>query len=209
MGNLVLNLTKPGDVAQKLQLNLSKGEEFKVRLMWKGSTDLDLHALVTYAGSDNDTAKASSFDDVLSTYNVKRIIRGQEVGTLVPEEDGSFSIHGGALMHGPDVIGGGEEWLLVRPDKLLVPTGGRIEIPLLAMIHPQGKGKTFGAVDSASVIVENTDGDQLLNASLSNQFAAYFGVQMGSIVIDANGASFEGVGVGFNTDFNGVLGHFS
>jgi tellurium resistance protein TerD len=209
MSSLVLNLTKPGDVTQKLQLNLEKDEEFKVRLMWKGSTDLDLHALVTYSTNENEPAKASSFEDVLSPYNLKRIIRGQEYGILVPDADGSFSIHGGALMHGPDVIGGGEEWLLVRPTKLIVPTGGRIEIPLLSMIHPQGKGKTFGLVDSAGVIIENSNGDEVLNASLSKQFASYFGVQMGSIVVDANGSWYESVGVGFNSDFNGVLGHFS
>jgi tellurium resistance protein TerD len=218
MSNLVLNLTKPGDVATKLSLNLTKDEEFKVRLSWAGKTDLDLHALVTYSYGDGQPAKASSFDDVLSTYNVKRTIRGQDVGTLVRAADGSFSVHGGALVHSPDVVEGsgaaeddddGDEFIIIRPSKLIIPTGGLIEIPLLAMIHPQGKGKTFSSVEDARVIIEDADGNVLANASLSGQFGPYVGVQMGSVLIEQTGSSFATVGVGFNTDFNGVLGQFS
>ncbi|MBK3780384.1 TerD family protein [Paraburkholderia aspalathi] len=208
MSNLVLNLTKPGDVATKLQLNLTKDEEFKVLLSWSGKTDLDLHALVTRSYGDGQPAKASSFDDVLSAYNVKRNIRGQEVGTLVRDADGSFSIHDGALVHSPDVAEG-DEFIIVRPSKLIIPTGGLIEIPLLAMIHPQGRGKTFSSVEDARVVIEDGDGNVLASASLSGQFGPYVGVQMGSVVIEQTGSSFATVGVGFNTDFNGVLGQFS
>ncbi|MDR3381253.1 hypothetical protein [Cupriavidus basilensis] len=52
-------------------------------------------------------------------------------------------------------------------------------------------------------------GQPQLYVGLSSQFGAFVGVQMGSIVVDGNCASFIGVGVGFNTEFNGVLGHFS
>lgn len=211
MGSLVLNLSKPGDAAQKLALNLSKGEQFKVRLSWDGDTDLDLHAIVTV--NTGDGAKASSLDDILSTYNVKRVIRGQEVGTLTLGSDRTFSIHDGALVHSPDArdgsADGDDEYILIKPDLLMRPTSGQIEIPLLAMIHPQSSSKKFKSVANARVIIEDSDGQQLLDASLSSQFGEYIGVQMGSIVIDGSGSSFVAIAAGFNTDFNGVLGHFS
>lgn len=211
MTALQLNLSKPGDVAQKLALSLDKGERFKVRLSWDGDTDLDLHALV--AVNYGDGAKVSSMDDILSTYNVQRTIRGQTVGTLPKATDGTFKVHGGALVHSPDATDGSadgdDEWVSIQPDRLSPPTNGAIEIPLVAMIHPQNSGRTFRDVKNARVIVENAAGQELLNASLSSQFGEFVGVQMGSIMVDAAGSSFVNVGVGFNSDFNQVLGHFS
>ncbi|MGE5491019.1 MAG: TerD family protein [Actinomycetota bacterium] len=211
MNHLTLNLTKPGDAAPKLALNLNKGERFKVRLSWEGKADVDLHAIVCV--NTGDGAKASSFEDILSTYNVRRRIGTQEVGTLPKAPDGSFEIHGGALKHSPDARDGDEldidEWIEIDPGKLSPPSAGVIEIPLLAMIHPQGGGTRFGQVGNAAVVVENGSGEQVLRASLSSQFGEFVGVQMGSILIDGTGASFAAVGVGFNGDFNTVLGHFS
>ena len=211
MPALQLNLTKPGDVAPKLTLSLDKGERFKVRLSWDGETDLDLHALV--AVNVGNGAKVSSFDDILSPYNVKRVIRGQEQGTLPLAADKTFSVHGGALVHSPDATDGNangdDEWVSIAPDRLTPPAAGAIEIPLVAMIHPQTTGRKFRDVKNAKVIVENGAGTELLNVSLSEQFGEFVGVQMGSIMVEASGASFVGVGVGFNTDFNQVLGHFS
>ncbi|KVP17217.1 TerD family protein [Burkholderia ubonensis] len=211
MSALQLNLTKPGDAAPKLALNLDKGERFKVRLSWDGDTDLDLHALV--AVNFGSGAKVSSFEDVLSTYNVQRTIRGQTVGTLPKAADGTFQVHGGALVHSPDATDGSQdgddEWVSIQPDRLSPPAGGAIEIPLVAMIHPQNTGRTFRNVQNARVIVENALGQELLNVSLSDQFGEFVGVQMGSIMVEASGSSFAAVGVGFNSDFNQVLGHFS
>lgn len=211
MPALQLNLTKPGDVAQKLSLNLDKGEAFKVRLSWDGSTDLDLHALV--AVNMGHGAKVSSFEDILSPYNVKRVIRGQEQGTLPLAADKTFSVHGGALVHSPDATDGNaagdDEYVTIRPDRLNPPAGGAIEIPLVAMIHPQNTGRTFKDVKNAHVVIENGRGVELLNVSLSNQFGEFVGVQMGSIMVEASGSSFAAIGAGFNEDFNQVLGHFS
>lgn len=211
MASLQLNLTKPGDTAPKLALNLDKGERFKVRLSWDGDTDLDLHALV--AINNGAGAKVTSFDDVLSTYNVKRTIRGQTVGTLPLNPDKTFQVHGGALIHSPDATdghqAGDDESVTIQPDRLHPPAGGAVEIPLVAMIHPQSAGRTFRNVQNGRVVIENGAGQELLNVSLSNQFAEFVGVQMGSIMIDAQGSSFVGIGVGFNGDFNQVLGHFS
>lgn len=211
MSTLQLNLTKPGDAAPKLALNLDKGERFKVRLSWDGDTDLDLHALV--AVNVGAGAKVSSMEDILSTYNVQRTIRGQTVGTLVPAADKTFSVHGGALVHSPDATDGAkegdDEWVSIQPDRLSPPAGGAIEIPLVAMIHPQSTGRTFRDVKNARVIVENSAGKELLSLSLSSQFGEFIGVQMGSIMVEGSGSSFAAIGVGFNGDFNTVLGHFS
>lgn len=211
MPNLTLNLAKPGDVAPKLALNLTKNERFKVRLAWDGKVDIDLHALVCV--NTGGGAKASSFDDILSTYNVKRAINGQEVGTLTKNADGSFQVYGGALKHSPDATDGDQlavdEWVEVDPSLLPAVSGGVREIPLVAMIHPQCGSKLFRDVQNASVIVENSSGQELLRANLSSQFGEFLGVQMGSIMIDHTGANFVAIGVGFNTDFNSVLGHFS
>lgn len=211
MPTLQLNLTKPGEDAPKLALSLDKGERFRVRLSWDGDTDIDLHALV--AVNTGAGAKVSSFDDILSPYNVKRTIRGQSVGTLPLNSDKTFEVHGGALKHSPDAtdgnMAGDDEWVAIQPDRLAPPANGVIEIPLVAMIHPQASGRSFRNVKNARVIVENAAGQELLNVSLSDQFAEFVGVQMGSIMIESSGSSFVGVGVGFNNDFNQVLGHFS
>ncbi len=212
MSKLVLNLTKPGETAAKLQLNLSKGEVFTAKLSWDGSTDLDLHAIVCV--NDGSGAKAQSLEDILSTYNVRRRINGQEVGILDKKSDGSFEVHGGALRHSPDALDGAldgiDEWIRVDPAKLPAPGSGVIEIPLVAMIHPQAGSRRFADVTNAEVAIVNAAGKELMRASLSSQFGEFIGVQMGSVMIEANGtANFVAVGVGFNGDFNNVLGHFS
>jgi tellurium resistance protein TerD len=211
MAALVLNLTKPEDVVEKLVLNLDKGERFRVRLSWDGDVDLDLHAFV--AINVGQGAKVSSFADILSTYNVKRVIRGQAAGTLEKKADGTFEIYAGALVHSPDALDGSasgdDEWVSIQPDSLNPPAGGAIEIPLLATIHPQNSGRTFRDVKNARFIVENAAGQELLNVSLSEQFAEFVGVQGGSIMVEASGSSFAAVGVGFNKDFNQVLSHFA
>lgn len=211
MPSLQLNLTKPGDVAPKLALNLNKGERFKVRLAWDGGADLDLHALV--AVNTGAGAKVSSLDDILSTYNVQRNIRGAAQGHLPLAADKTFSVHNGALMHSPDATdgtaSGDDEFVTIQPDRLVPPAAGVIEIPLVAMIHPQSAGRKFAQVQNAHVIIENAAGQVLLDVSLSAQFGEFVGVQMGSILVESSGATFHAVGTGFNSDFNEVLGYFS
>jgi tellurium resistance protein TerD len=208
MAVLELNLTKPEDVVQMLALNLEKGERFRARLVWDGGADLDLHAFV--AVNTGSGGKISNFGDILSTYNVKREIRGKVVGTLDKKADGTFEIHGGALVHSPDALDGASaEWVVVEPDRLVPPEGGAIEIPLVAMIHPQSSGRAFRDVKNARVIVENSEGVEVLNASLSDQFGDFVGVQMGAIMVEPNGSSFANIGVGFNDNFNKVLQHYA
>ncbi|HET8687933.1 MAG TPA: TerD family protein [Methanosarcina sp.] len=213
MTNLVLNLTKAGEVAPKLQLNLKKNESFTIKLGWAGKTDLDLHAFV--CENTGSGAKVSALEDILSTYNVIRKISGQEVGTLPKNSDGTFQIRNGALKHSPDatdgdVIADDDEWIIVDPSKLNPPANGAIEIPIVAMIHPQSAGLKFRDVQNATVTILNSDNQVLMSATLSSQFGEFVGVQMGSIIIEPNGVStFAQVGVGFNCDFNSVIGNFA
>jgi tellurium resistance protein TerD len=211
MSTLHLNLTKPGETPRKLALNLTKAERFKVRLGWEGTTDLDLHALVCI--NHGDGAKASSFEDILSTYNVRRRIGGSEVGTLVKRSDGSFAVHDGALVHSPDATDGNtlevDEWIDIDPARLTPVPGAVLEIPLIAMIHQATPTKRLRDVQQAWVSIDNVAGTTLLKVQLSQQFAEFVGVQAGSIMMDATGTHFVPVGVGFNGDFNSVLEHFS
>lgn len=210
MTAITLNLTKPNEVAPKISLNLKKGEKFTIKLSWDGGTDIDSHALVCF--NYGDGAKLTDAMDILSTYNVKRRLPSGEVGNLTPNADGTFSVRNGALVHSKDATNGfaegDDEWIVVNPS-LLNGNGAVIEIPVLAMIHPQSPGNTFRNVQNAKLTILNSNNEVLLTASLSSQFAEYVGVQAGSIIIDQSGtSSFTAVGVGFNGDFNDVLGHF-
>lgn len=209
MPPITLPLSKPSDGA-KLKLSLKKSPSYRVRLAWDCNTDLDLHALV--ATNYGQGGKISELDDILSTYNVRRIVNGQPEGFIVPNPDKTFSVRNGALTHSPDatdgaVSDGDDEWLRVKPDALTLPAGAAIEIPLIAMIH-KPNGKTFRNVQNARVVVDDAEGEELLVVNLSADFAGNTGVQMGTIIIDANGSSFAPVGVGFTGDFNSVLEHF-
>ncbi|MBN3761331.1 hypothetical protein [Burkholderia sp. Ac-20365] len=209
MTKLVLDLYKEGDVPQKLALDLEKAEIFKAILTWAGETDLDLHALHTVnLGSG---ARATSFEDILSTYNVDRVTpSGKRVGILPLAADKTFSIHGGALVHSPDAQQGGDEYIIVNPSYLTMPDVGRIEIPLLAMIHEQAQGKVFRDVVNPRVTILNSRDEKLLEVSLSDQFGSFKGVHLGSIVIEPNmPPAYLNLGAGFNTNFNGVLADFT
>lgn len=214
MSSLVLNLTKPNEIASapKLQLNLKKGASFTIKLSWDGKTDLDLHAIA--CTNTGDDAKVTALEDILSTYNVERKIGSDVVGTLKKNSDGSFEIRGGALRHSPDatdgLADGDDEWIRIDPSRLTAPANGVIEIPLITMIHPQSAGAKFANVQNAKVSVIDVDNNVMMSATLSNQFGEFVGVQMGSIIIEPNGSSsFAQVGVGFNGDFNSVIGNFS
>ncbi|MFM9923579.1 TerD family protein [Variovorax sp. H27-G14] len=208
-----MNLTKPGEKGAKLSLNLAKDEVFTVQLQWDGSVDLDLHALACF-GTATEQPKVTDIEQVLSTYNVKRNIDGQSVGVLNRAVDGTFEILNKALVHSSDAtngtLDGVDEWIRVDPAKLHRPVGGNVEIPLVAMVHPQNVGQTFAGVQNAEVVILNSTGKELLRANLSSQFGSFVGVQMGSVMIDQSGkAEFVQTAVGFNGDFNAVLENFS
>ena len=212
MTTLTLNLTKPGEKAAKLSLNLNKDERFSVKLKWDGNTDIDLHAMLC-KGSDGAQASITALEQILSTYNVRRKIQGQEVGVIDKKADGTFEIYNGALVHSADATDGNQdgvdEWIRVDPAKISKSEGEFSDIPLIAMIHPQSGSSSFKDVKNAEVSIENSRGEVLLSVNLSTQFGNFVGVQMGSIMIDANGkAEFVQVGAGFQGDFNNVIEHF-
>lgn len=206
-----LNLSKGNESAGKIQLSLQKDEKFTILLSWKGDTDLDSHALLCRNAGGG--AKISAMEDILSTYNCKRVIGGQTVGTLDVDADGNFGIYGGALIHTADLLGSSSdeetETIVVDPGKLPPANGIAYEIPIIAMIHPQSGAKRFADVQGATVSIIDSTGTVVMKATLSDEFGPFVGVQMGSIVIDSAGTHFEQVGVGFNEDFNGVLGYFA
>ena len=215
MALITLNTVKPGDVAPRFALNTDKGSFFRIRLRWNGKADLDLHALVTTMPDTYPTTRpvVNSLDDILSTYNVKRVIRGQQQGHLVTAADGTFSIHGGALVHSPDAQDGSadddDEFVDMYPDRLIPPPGGAIQIPLVAMVHPSAAAKFFRDVDSPRLVVEDGAGAVLLNVELKEKFGDFNGVQAGSIMVTAARSEFVAVGVGFTGSFNDVLANFA
>lgn len=198
--------------AVSFALPLQKREVFSITLDWSGERDLDLHALV--CRNTGDGAKISAWEDIFSTYNVKRRLNGDDVGHLIPNADGTFSTHNGALLHSPDAIDGSkseeDESITITPDLLTLPMDGAIEIPLVATIHEGDKyGYSFKQVNNPKVVIRNSSGGVLMEASLDTQFGTFTGVQMGSIIIDKNGVQFHTLGVGFNGDFNKVIAHFA
>lgn len=212
MANLILNTQKPGETTKKLVLNTQKGQKYRVELSWDGNVDIDLHAFMCV--NNGGGAKLSSFDDVLSTYNVvRKIPSGETVGTLNPNTDGTFSIWNEALVHSKDsttgITEGVDEWVSVDVSKIPPLSVGVYEIPLLAMIHPQSAGNTFSKVQNATVRILDASGKELINASLSNQFGQFVGVQMGTIMIDQGVASYVNQTSGFTEDINEVLSFFS
>ena len=74
----------------KLQLSLSKGVRFTVTVDWRcdadHADDVDIHALE--ARNDGQGAKVTALEQVLSTYNTRKMSRS---GVLPVNPDGSFS----------------------------------------------------------------------------------------------------------------------
>lgn len=201
---LELKLAKPGDAAPKLSLNLSKPARFKVELYWDSPHDLDSHALL--ATNQGQGAKVTSFDQVLSTYNATRT---NPQGALVTQPDGSFSTPEGGISHSGDARSGVHR----EVDEVLSIDGARIaagvnEIPIFVTIHAAGAA-TFATVKQAGIRIKNDQGQVLGEYQLSQEFAQFNAVQMGSLMLDASGWHYLAAGSGFNGDFNFILSHFS
>lgn len=207
MTKLTLNLAKPGDAKPAaLSLNLTKAERFTVKLLWDGDADVDLHALLCLGTASTQPALTQS-DQILSCYNLA------PNGVLPKLPDGRFALPGGGLVHSADArdgrADGVDEFIEIDPAKIPLAPGQAAEIPLIAMLHPGDGSKRFRQVQNARVEIVNSSGQQLLVADLSSQFANAVGVQMGTIMLAAGqAATFSPVGVGFEQDFNQVLGSF-
>jgi tellurium resistance protein TerD len=201
---LELKLAKPGDKAPKLSLNLAKPARFVVELFWDSAHDLDTHALLAH--NDGSGAKVTGFEQVLSTYNAKKT---NPQGQLNTNADGSFSTPDLAMTHSGDARSG----LNQDVDETLTVDGSKIpstinEIPIFVTIHGAPMA-TFSSVKNAGIRIKNDQGRVLNEYQLSNEFGLFNAVQMGSLLLDANGWHYLAAGSGFNGDFNFILSHFS
>lgn len=197
---LSLNLTK----GESLKLTLTKGGKFFVALSWKSDHDPDAHALAAH--NDGTGAKVEKLEDILSAYNSQK---AKKTNTLPMNPDGSFNIPGGGLHHSGDCRTGSEdanELITVDPSKLDLSVN---EIPIFVTIHPPEKKYTFSVIKDCRIKITNEDGVDLGTYQLSDQFAKFNSVQMGSFVKNADQWEYFPVGVGFMGGFNDVLGKFS
>lgn len=202
---LEMKLHKPGDSVPKLSLSLKKESIFNIELSWDSTADVDAHALL--ASNAGAGAKVNTFDQILSTYNCKQT---NPAGTLINNDDGSFSTPCGSLTHGGDSRDGTtqdvDETILIDGSKI---KNGENEILVFVTIHsPQGT--KFSEVKEAKITIKDDAGKVLCEYMLSSEFASFDAVQMGSIILTEDRTfQFHPVGVGFNGDFNRILSTFS
>ena len=219
---LTLSLEKPGIAAPKLKLSLNKGATFTAKVEWQcdadHSDDVDVHALA--ARNDGNGAKVTELPDVLSTYNTKRM--NPKGGALATNTDGSFQTAGGGLSHSGDKrIQNNSESIVIDGSKL---PDGINEIPILVTVHEAEHGgghlaeqgakeeeeeAAFGDIDVCTITLSDGSGKVLGAYKLSDEFKEFNVVQLGSILLGANGWEYAAVGRGFNGTFNDVLAHFS
>lgn len=218
---LTLSLEKPGSKpAPKLQLSLNKGATFNVQIAWNCAADhqddLDIHALE--AANDGSGAKVTSLEQVLSTYNTRKM--SPKAGVLPTNPDGSFSTPSGGLRHSGDVRIQGKESETLTIDGSKLPEGIN-EIPLFATVHKADHGDghedgdeeeeeaAFADIESCTVTITDEGGKELGSYQLSQEFGEFNVVQLGSIMLDRSGWQYAPVGRGFTGTINDILGHFS
>ncbi|HET7843509.1 MAG TPA: hypothetical protein VFL14_05120 [Xanthomonadales bacterium] len=224
---LTLNLQKPEDApVRRLQLSLSKGAKFTVKVEWDCKADheddVDVHALE--AKNTGDGAKVTALEHILSTYNTTRMSR---TGALKSSPDGSFSTPSGGLSHSGDIRKQGTTAEVLTIDGSKIPADVN-EIPLFATVHKADHGDeeeghgdedededehgdeaAFADIDVCIVTIEDESGKVLGKYKLSDEFGEFNVVQLGSVMLSAKGGwEYVPVGVGFKGDFNDVLGNF-
>ncbi len=218
---LTLSLEKPGVAAPKLQLSLNKAATFTARVEWQcdadHADDVDVHALE--ARNDGNGAKVSELANVLSTYNTKRM--NPKGGALPTNPDGSFQTPAGGLIHSGDKrVQNNTESIVI--DGSRIPDGIN-EIPILVTVHEAAHGgghvaeqgaeeeeeAAFGDIDVCTITLSDGTGKELGSYKLSDEFKEFNVVQLGSLLLGANGWEYAAVGRGFKGTFNDVLAHFS
>lgn len=216
---LTLSLEKAGVEKPKLQLSLKKGARFTVKVEWRcdaeHADDVDVHALE--ARNDGQGAKVTQLASVLSTYNTTRM--NPKGGALPSNPDGSFQTASGGLIHSGDkLVQNNVESIVIDGSK--IPEGVN-EIPILVTVHKADHGSghesgepdedeaAFGDIEYCAIILSDEAGKELGAYRLSDEFKDFNVVQLGSILLGANGWEYAAVGSGFNGTFNDVLAHFS
>lgn len=218
---LTMKLEKPGaKPPKKLQLSLSKGARFTVKIAWECEADheddVDIHAFE--ASNQGDGAKVASLEDILSTYNTRKM--NPSGGALANNQDGSFATKSGGLLHTGDIrVQGNFETIIV--DGTRIPVGIN-EIPVFATVHKADHGNehesdhesaeeaAFADIEVCTVTISDEAGRELAAYKLSDEFGEFNVVQLGSIMLSAQGAwEYAPVGRGFTGTINDVLAHFS
>ena len=218
---LTLSLEKPGSKpAPKLQLSLNKGARFSVTIAWNCAADhqddLDIHALE--AANNGNGAKVTSLDQILSTYNTRKM--SPRTGVLPTNPDGSFATPSGGLRHSGDIRVQGQESESLIIDGSKLPEGIN-EIPLFATVHKadhggehetdhdSGEEAAFADIETCTVTIADEAGKELGSYQLSQEFGEFNVVQLGSVMLDRTGWQYAPVGRGFTGTINDVLAHFS
>jgi tellurium resistance protein TerD len=217
---LTLALEKPGLASPKLVLSLNKGARFTVTVAWSCNADhqddVDIHALA--ARNDGNGARVSALEDVLSTYNTRRM--NPQGGVLATAPDGSFQTPDGGLSHSGDMrVQNNSESIEIDGSKL---APGVNEVPLFATVHEADhggqhadeadedeEGAAFGDIDLCTITLKDGAGRELGVYRLSDEFRQFNAVQLGSVLLGPQGWEYVAVGRGFNGTLNDVLAHFS
>jgi tellurium resistance protein TerD len=146
---------------------------------------------------------------------VLRTIRGQTEGTIKPNADGTYEVHGGALVHSKDAVNGladgVDEWLRVRPSRFARPASGTIEVPIVVMTHHDDPSKrpTFRQAQNLRLEIVDAHGALVEQVNVSQAFGEFNSLHGGSLVIDDGGCHYVSQGSGFQGDINTVLSYFS
>lgn len=217
---LTLALDKPGLKAPKLVLSLNKGARFTVTVAWSCNADhqddVDIHALA--ARNTGDGARVQALEDVLSTYNTKRM--NPSGGVLPNNPDGSFQTPDGGLSHSGDKrVQNNSESIVIDGAKL---APGVNEVPIFATVHEADhggqhaeeaeedeEGAAFGDIDLCTITLTDDSGREIGSYRLSDEFRQFNAVQLGNIMLGPQGWEYVAVGRGFNGTLNDVLAHFS
>jgi tellurium resistance protein TerD len=194
MTKLKLELTKEGQEAPKLKLNLSKGSRFFVELYWDTENDLDVFAFL--CNNDGSGPKYDGSDKVLGWWDKNNI------------GNGKFATPCGSLIHSGDCTDGSAEDIdeCITIDGSKVPAGIN-EIPIC--VNSYDGDRTFRNVKDAGVRIKDESGKVHGEYELTNAFADFQSIQMGSLVLDGDGWSFKAEGRGFkNTDHKAMAKKF-
>ena len=204
---LTLKLQKDGEEAPKLHLSLSKGARFTIELYWDSEQDLDGHVLLATNGGNG--AKVDSLSKVLSTYNTELPLTDGSSMTRKSGDKRPFMTPCKSLQHSGDArtgIGAAVDEIITI-DGSAIPQGVN-ELPIFVTIHPSKSAK-FSEVKDAGIRIKNDQGVILGEYRLSEEFKEFDAIQMGSLLLGTNGWEYSAAGVGFNGDFDYILGQFS
>ena len=190
------------EAAKPFQLAMTKVDKIFVKLFWNSKHDLDAHALSLQDG------KIENWDDVLSTYNKNLIKVDAPNGAHLAGTKGAFRTLSGSMVHLGDSRSGlvnaqrePDETIEIYLNKL----GTRNEVPFFITNHPPSTA-TFKEISDVVVLIEDSDGKELIQAFLSNDFQDYGAVQCGAITknTETGAWDFFPVARGIEGD-NGVL----